>query len=149
VLAASLGIGIVEPVVADGQRDLGTTFHGRFDRVLVDAPCSGTGTLRRAPEIKWRFQTRDIAPCAVLQSKLLERAAAYVKKRGRLVYATCSLLTAENEAVVRAFLETHGAFSLIRPDDIPAGLLDQEGYFKTYPHRHGTDGFFGAVMVRR
>ena len=148
-LTASLGIGIVEPFVADSQGDLGSSFHGRFDRVLVDAPCSGTGTLRRAPEIKWRFQTRDIAPAAALQAKILERAASYVKKRGRLVYATCSLLTAENEAVVRAFLEIHKAFSLIRPDDIPADLLDQEGYFKTYPHRHGTDGFFGADMVRK
>ncbi|MDQ5984911.1 MAG: Ribosomal RNA small subunit methyltransferase B [Syntrophus sp. SKADARSKE-3] len=148
-LTANLGIRIVEPFAGDGQRELGTSFHGRFDRVLVDAPCSGTGTLRRAPEIKWRFQTRDIAPAAALQANILERAASYVKKRGWLVYATCSLLTAENEAVVRAFLETHKAFSLIRPEDIPSGLLDQEGYFKTYPHRHGTDGFFGAVMVRK
>jgi 16S rRNA (cytosine967-C5)-methyltransferase len=147
-LAARLGGTIVEPLVADALADLGAGFHSRFDKVLVDVPCSGVGTLRRAPEIKWRLTPRDIKGFAALQEQLIGRAAPYVKPGGRLVYSTCSILAEENEAVVTAFLAAHKDFSLRKPEDMPEALLDG-AFFRTYPHRHGMDGFFGAVMVRR
>jgi 16S rRNA (cytosine967-C5)-methyltransferase len=148
-LSARLGVTIVEPLVADALDDLGRGFHGRFDRVLVDVPCSGSGTLRRAPEIKWRLSPQDIKDFTVLQGRLITRAASYVKEGGSLIYSTCSVMAEENEGVVNAFLARHDEFVRMRPEGIAEALLDREGHFRSYPHRHGMDGFFGAVMVRR
>ncbi len=147
-LAIRLGSSIVEPLAADALEDLGAEFHGRFDKVLVDVPCTGTGTLRRAPEIKWRLKPQDIKGFSEMQKKLLDRAAVYVKKGGHLIYSTCSIMTEENEAVVTDFLALHQGFTPIRPKDISEDLIDGDGNFRTYSHRHGTDGFFGAVMVK-
>jgi 16S rRNA (cytosine967-C5)-methyltransferase len=147
-LTARLGSTIVEPLVADALADLGGGFHSRFDKVLVDVPCSGVGTLRRAPEIKWRLTPRNIKGFTGIQEQLISRAALYVKPGGCLVYSTCSILAEENEVVVNAFLSAHKDFSLKKPQDMPEVLLDG-AFFRTYPHRHDTDGFFGAVMVRR
>ena len=149
ILAQQLGSTIIKPIVADAREDLSGNIGRSFDRVLVDAPCSGVGTLRRAPEIKWRLTAKDIKVSAMLQAQLLDRAASYVKPGGRLVYSTCSILDEENESVVKSFLASQKDFSLQKPEGIDPSLLDQQMYFRSYPHRHGMDGFFCAVMVRR
>jgi 16S rRNA (cytosine967-C5)-methyltransferase len=124
---------------------------GKADRVLVDAPCSGTGTLRRNPDIKWR--ALDLAALAAEQKKILAAAATLVKPGGRLVYATCSLLKEENEDVVAGFLATHSEFERLPVTGILERrhiALAQEGIdLRLTPHRHGTDGFFAAVLERR
>ena len=119
-----------------------------FDRVLVDAPCTGTGTLRRHPEIKWRLQPADIQRLAELQIVLLARAASQVVAGGRLVYSTCSLEREENETVVERFLASRANFHLIKPA-APADCVTGEGFVRTFPHRHDTDGFFAAVLERK
>ena len=129
---------------------------GKFDRVLVDAPCSGLGTLRRNPDLKWRQRENDVAGLAVKQASILAAAAKLVRPGGRLVYATCSLLSEENEAVVEAFLAAHPEFSrlsaskILRSQSIPIRGDDEKGGdLRLWPHRHGTDGFFAAVMARQ
>lgn len=125
--------------------------RGKIDRVLVDAPCSGTGTLRRSPELKWR--PVDLPACVQTQERLLEAAASLLKPGGRLVYATCSVLAEENQAVVARFRAAHPQFALL-----PAGAAlarrrvplkaDADGSLRLLPHRHGTDGFYAAVLER-
>jgi 16S rRNA (cytosine967-C5)-methyltransferase len=121
-----------------------------MDRVLVDAPCSGTGTLRRNPDIKWR--ALDLAALVAEQGKILEAAASLVKPGGRLVDATCSLLREENEGVVENFQQQHPEFSTVPANDVLArrhvALTMPGEQLHLYPHRHGTDGFFAAVMDR-
>lgn len=117
------------------------------DVVLVDAPCSGTGTLRRAPEL--RLRSFDYSAFAALQAQILHEAAQCVRPGGRLIYATCSLLEVENEAVVRAFLQTHPPFvAAAGPADFPTGLLSAQGHLRLWPHQHGSDGFFAACLQR-
>jgi 16S rRNA (cytosine967-C5)-methyltransferase len=119
----------------------------RADRVLVDAPCSGSGTLRRAPEL--RLKPADLAELAVLQGAILTAAARCVRPGGRLVYATCSLFAAENEAVVERFLAAHPGFTpSVEPGAVPTELLDRRGHLRLWPQRHGTDGFFAAGLTR-
>ncbi|HQR40758.1 MAG TPA: RsmB/NOP family class I SAM-dependent RNA methyltransferase, partial [Blastocatellia bacterium] len=120
----------------------------RFDRVLVDAPCSGTGTLRRNPEIKWRLAAEDLPRFASLQTGLLASAAERVLPGGRLVYSTCSLEPEENEHVAAAFLAGSPEFRHVTAG-LPPGLCTPEGFVRTYPHRNGSDGFFAAVFERR
>jgi 16S rRNA (cytosine967-C5)-methyltransferase len=130
-------------------------FGAVFDRVLVDAPCSGLGTLRRDPEIRWRRSPADFPALAARQRRMLERAATVVKAGGRLVYATCSSEPDENEAVVGAFLRDHDGFEVEVPGDAnldaggAASLLTPEGYLRTRPDRHGLEGFFAAVLWHR
>jgi 16S rRNA (cytosine967-C5)-methyltransferase len=145
--AARLAARCVRPVAADATRDLPLAAGETFDRVLIDAPCSGTGTLRRHPEIKWRLKDYDVARFPGLQRELLERGAARLRPGGRLVYSTCSLEPEEDEAVVRGFLEAHPDFATERPD-APAPFLTGEGFLRTFPHRDGSDGFFAAVLAR-
>ncbi len=116
-----------------------------FDCVLVDAPCSGTGTIRRNPEIRWSLRPADFNELAVKQKKILSNAAELVKKGGRLIYSTCSLEEEENERVVENFLEDHPEFS-IAGIDTAGELVTGEGYLRTFPHRHNTDGFFAVVL---
>jgi 16S rRNA (cytosine967-C5)-methyltransferase len=119
---------------------------GAFARVLVDAPCTGTGTLRHNPEIRWRITQAGIAELASRQRRILAHASQAVAPGGRLVYSTCSVEPEENEEVVSAFLETHPAFELIQPD-VPEHLLTTEGTAaRTWPQRDGTDGFFVAAF---
>lgn len=118
-----------------------------FDRVLVDAPCSGTGTLSGNPEIKWRLTPDDMTRLAELQHSLLERGASAVASSGRLVYSTCSIEREENEEVVRDFLKGTTLFKVIEPN-APAGLITTDGFVRTFPHRDGTDGFFAAAFER-
>ena len=117
-----------------------------FDRVLVDAPCSGTGTLRRNPEIRWRISADDIDDLSSRQQRLLLNAARVVKPGGRLVYSTCSVEPDENEAVVQTFLENNINFSLLA---LPSGAaLTIPGTVRTWPQHHDTDGFFVAALQR-
>jgi 16S rRNA (cytosine967-C5)-methyltransferase len=116
------------------------------DRVIVDAPCSELGPLRRGPDARFRLQKADLAQLPALQLRILEEAARCVRPGGRLVYATCTLRRAENQEVAAAFERAHPAFRRVRPG---AGWLDEsfarDGFFVALPHRHGTDGFFAAV----
>ncbi|NPV05868.1 MAG: 16S rRNA (cytosine(967)-C(5))-methyltransferase RsmB [Syntrophaceae bacterium] len=144
------GISIVRTALADATDPAGTAALGSFDRVLVDAPCSGLGTLRRNPEIRWHLTEQRLAGFASLQGRILANAAACVRPGGVLLYSTCSVMAEENDGVVTAFLQTHRDFSPVRPAaDFPAGAVDETGAFRTFPHRQGTDGFFGALLIRR
>ena len=148
--AKRLGISIIEPLVRDLREDLGETFRGVFDGILLDVPCSGLGTLRRNPEIKWRIMAEDLHRHAGLQKRLLAGAAGCLKQGGRLVYSTCSMMPGENEAVVADFLSRRKDFRCIHPPSlIPPSMVTSEGFFKTRPDRHGTDGFFGAVLMKK
>jgi 16S rRNA (cytosine967-C5)-methyltransferase len=124
-----------------------------FDTVLVDAPCSGLGTLRREPDIRWRRTPADLPTLAQAQRDLLTRASAVVRPGGWLVYSTCSGEPEENEDVVRGFLEAHPAFATVPLTDIPdlppaiSVLSTHEGYLRTTPI-HGLEAFFGAVLQR-
>ena len=124
----------------------------KADRVLVDSPCSGLGTLRRNPDLKWR-QTEDaIAEMSAKQRGILESAARLVKPGGRLVYATCSLLEDENEKVVADFLAKDPRYQLVPMHQVLAEAkvgLEMGDYLKLLPHKHQTDGFFAAVLERR
>ena len=118
-----------------------------FDRVLIDAPCSGTGTLRRNPEIRWRISTGDIEDLAARQTKLLINAARTVKTGGRLVYSTCSVEVEENERVRHTFLDNSKNFRPIEID-IDSALRTEQGVGRTWPQRQGADGFFISAFER-
>lgn len=141
-----LGVRAVEAVAADATLGIPVVDSARpFDRALVDAPCTGTGTLRQNPEIKWRLSPQDISRLSDLQFELLVTAADSIRGGGRLVYSTCSLEPEENEGVIGRFLARDGRFRVARPD-AAASLITDEGFVRTFPHRHGMDGFFAAVL---
>jgi 16S rRNA (cytosine967-C5)-methyltransferase len=124
---------------------------GKIDRVLVDAPCSGSGTLRRNPDLKWRQSPESVEALKVKQAAILHAAAGLLKPGGRLVYATCSLLTEENQDIVAAFLAAHPGFKPLNCAEILQHQrigLDTGPMLQLWPHRHGTDGFFAAALVR-
>ncbi|MDD5179800.1 MAG: RsmB/NOP family class I SAM-dependent RNA methyltransferase [Gallionellaceae bacterium] len=124
---------------------------GKIDRVLVDAPCSGLGTLRRNPDIKFRQSPQSVVELTQKQAAILSAASKLLKPGGRLVYATCSLLHEENRAIVDAFLASHPGFTLRSAGDIFAQQLiplETGECLQLLPHLHGTDGFFAAVMER-
>jgi 16S rRNA (cytosine967-C5)-methyltransferase len=142
----------VYPVRIEDERDRHVKrLAGKIDRVLVDAPCTGFGTLRRNPDLKWRQPQTAVGELAAKQTRLLAAAATLVKPGGRLVYATCSVLPDENEAIVEGFLAAHHEFA---PGNAAAELaragiaLDTGRMLRLYPHRHGCDGFFAAVLER-
>lgn len=149
---ARSGLSNVHPQLIMSERDAKLKrLSQKFDRVLVDAPCSGLGTLRRNPDLKWRLSEQDILELCAKQAAILASAAHLVKPGGRLVYATCSLLAEENQVIVERFLAQHPEFSLACAADILAQHkinLDTGRYLELLPHRHGTDGFFAAVMAR-
>jgi 16S rRNA (cytosine967-C5)-methyltransferase len=138
-------------VQLDATRSL--PFQNSFDRILLDAPCSGTGTLARNPEIKWRLAERDITRHAEAQKAMLRNALPLLAPEGRLVYATCSLEPEENEQVVDSVLSEHPEFRRVLDlsQEFPrlAPLIDAQGNFRTRPDLHGTDGFFAAVLARQ
>jgi 16S rRNA (cytosine967-C5)-methyltransferase len=149
---ARSGLSNVHPVRIEHERDTKIKrLAGKVDRVLVDAPCSGLGTLRRNPDLKWRQDADAVAELAVKQANILEAAARLVRPGGRVVYATCSLLTAENEAIVDAFLAKHPDFALTPASRVLAkqGIVVDGDTLRLLPHRHGTDGFFAAVLDKR
>ena len=125
--------------------------HGKFDRVLADVPCSGTGTFRRNPDLKWKNSIQDLDELNIKQLAILEEAKKLVKKEGRLIYSTCSLLKRENESVVESFLDSNKNFRAVSVDEIliKNQLPLSTGIFlKLTPHRQKTDGFFAAVFER-
>ncbi|HXE80647.1 MAG TPA: 16S rRNA (cytosine(967)-C(5))-methyltransferase RsmB [Vicinamibacterales bacterium] len=151
---AQLRVRDVSIVQMDAQQAL--PFTACFDVVLLDAPCSGLGTLRRDPEIRWRRQPEQLPVFASAQLRMLEHAAAAVKPGGRLVYATCSSEPEENEEVMEAFLRTHSAFRPLDPAAVrallpgrAASLVNEHGHLRTWPFEHGLEAFFGAVLVRQ
>ncbi|KQC07779.1 MAG: hypothetical protein APR62_06000 [Smithella sp. SDB] len=144
---ARLGINIIEAQTGDLEACLNESLKEKFDYVLVDAPCSGTGTLRRNPEIKWRITEKDLQNFITIQKKILKNASLAVKKGGHLIYCTCSMLLEENENIIDDFLKENPDFSLHHPSEsINRQLIDSRGFFHTYPHRHKMDGFFGAIL---
>ncbi len=148
---ARSGLSNVHPGRIEHERDLKVKrLAGKADRVLVDAPCSGLGTLRRNPDLKWRQTEASVGELTTMQANILAAAATLVKPGGRLVYATCSLLTAENKAVVEAFLAAHPQFALRPASDILArhGVTLSGDMLQLLPHHHNTDGFFAAVLER-
>ena len=123
--------------------------RGKIDRVLVDAPCSGLGTLRRNPDLKWRQSPQSVAQMTAKQGAILAAAARLVKPRGRLVYATCSLLEEENDSIVDAFLGAHPQFHAISSSEVlrAQGIsLDSGERLRVFPHTHAMDGFFAAAL---
>jgi len=132
---------------------------GKIDRVLVDSPCSGLGTLRRNPDLKWRQTPKALDELTVKQMAILQSAARLLKSGGRLVYATCSLLVQENEAIAQAFTQANPEFEVLGAGaelerlKVPnAACLcsgEQEEFLRLWPHRHGTDGFFAAAWVKK
>jgi 16S rRNA (cytosine967-C5)-methyltransferase len=146
--AARQGLENVQTIAYDAEDAPLPFAAGAFRRVLVDAPCTGTGTLRHNPEIRWRITAADIAELAARQRLILSNAARVVGVGGRLVYSTCSVEPEENEGVVASFLEAHPAFESIRPD-VPERLVTNEGAARTWPQRDDTDGFFVAAFERR
>ena len=145
--AARQGVESIAVVAFDAEGEALPFAEGTFDRVLVDAPCTGTGTLRHNPEIRWRLAPADITELAARQARILANAAPTVRRGGRLVYSTCSVEPEENEAVVAAFLEAHKEFRQTRAD-APDGLLTAAGAARTWPQRDDTDGFYVAVLGR-
>ncbi len=153
---ARSGLSNVHPVaIAHERDDRIKRLAGKIDRVLVDAPCSGLGTLRRNPDLKWRQSPKAIEEMAAKQLAILQSAARLLKPGGRLVYATCSVLEAENEAVAQAFAQAQPGFRALPA----AGLLQSLGVeqaaqlcsgdaLRLWPHRHGTDGFFAMAWER-
>ncbi len=124
--------------------------------MLVDAPCTGTGTWRRNPDGRWTLKPQDLAELVPKQATILDAASKLVKPGGGLVYATCSVLPAENERQMEAFLERHPEFELVPIDRLwpeavgtePPSQMPESPYLRLSPLKHGTDGFFAAMMVR-
>jgi 16S rRNA (cytosine967-C5)-methyltransferase len=149
---ARSGLSNVHPVLIAHENDAKVKrLAGKIDRVLVDAPCSGFGTLRRNPDIKWRQQPKDLAELCARQFSILSSAARLVKPGGRLVYATCSLLAEENQAIITQFLSQHPQYKLVPAREVLAEQkidLDTGDTLQLLPHRHATDGFFAAVLER-
>lgn len=148
---SAAGADEVRLVQADLLRPL--PFSRPFDLVLVDAPCSGLGTLRRDPDIRWRRRESDLPTLAAAELVMLQHAADAVAPGGRLVYATCSSEPEENEGVVDAFLATTPGFAPLDAREaaarLPHDLVDARGHLRTEPHVHGLEAFFGAVLERR
>lgn len=151
----------VYPAAISNERDERVKrLAGKIDRVIVDAPCSGLGTLRRNPDLKWRQSAEGVREMTVKQAAILASAARLLKPGGRLVYATCSVLPQENEEIAAAFGAAHNDFEPLAVGEVLAQLKvanaaslcsggDQgKQYLRLWPHRHGTDGFFAACWVK-
>jgi 16S rRNA (cytosine967-C5)-methyltransferase len=159
---ARSGLSNVHPAVIAHERDERIKrLAGKLDRVLVDAPCSGLGTLRRNPDLKWRQSAQAVAEMSAKQAAILDSAARLLKPGGRLVYATCSVLNQENESVAQAFTAAHADFEPLAAGDL-LQQLKVEGaeklcrggengqlYLRLWPHLHQTDGFFAAIWQKK
>jgi len=153
---ARSGLSNVHPAQLTNERDDRIKrLAGKIDRVLVDAPCSGLGTLRRNPDLKWRLSAKAIDELTELQGRILESASRLLKSGGRLVYATCSPLRREDEAIAEAFSAAHPEFRLLDAGELlsAAGVaradeLNAGGYMRSWPHAHAMDGFFAAAWQK-
>jgi len=159
---ARSGLSNVHPAAIAHERDERVKrLAGKIDRVLVDAPCSGLGTLRRNPDLKWRQSPESVQELTAKQAAILASAARLAKPGGRLIYATCSLLAEENEAIADAFSAAQPDFTPLPAGELLAQLKvpqaaslasggdDGQRHLRLWPHRHQTDGFFAAVWQRR
>jgi len=159
---ARSGLSNVHPAAIAHERDERVKrLSGKIDRVLVDAPCTGMGTLRRNPDLKWRQNLQSVEEMAVKQTAILQSASRLVKSGGRLVYATCSVLPQENESIASAFSLANPDFEPLDVGEVLSGLKVAEAaslchggdnnqlYLRLWPHRHHTDGFFAAVWVKK
>jgi len=148
-----LGLTGIRTVARDATRSLAKLApEGGFDRILVDAPCSGLGTLRRNPDARWRVRPGDPARLTEIQRALVGNAAKVLRPGGVLVYSTCTVLAEENEEVARHFVRGSPDYALIPkqavPDEVKT-VTDTDGFLRTFPHIHDTDGFFAARFERR
>jgi 16S rRNA (cytosine967-C5)-methyltransferase len=159
---ARSGLSNVHPAAIAHERDERVKrLSGKIDRVLVDAPCTGMGTLRRNPDLKWRQNLQSVEEMAVKQAAILQSASRLVKSGGRLVYATCSVLPQENESIASAFSLANPDFEPLDVGEVLSGLKVADAaslchggdnnllYLRLWPHRHHTDGFFAAVWVKK
>ena len=159
---ARSGLSNIHPAAIAHERDERIKrLAGKIDRVLVDAPCSGLGTLRRNPDLKWRQSAKAVQELVVKQAAILDSAARLLKPGGRLVYATCSILPQENEAIAEAFTAAHPDFVPLDAGEVLSQLKVEQAaslcsggetgtaYLRMWPHRHQTDGFFAAVWTRK
>jgi 16S rRNA (cytosine967-C5)-methyltransferase len=148
-----LGIGIVDTCPVDLLQSENIPITEKFDRILLDAPCTGMGVLQRNPDGKWRNDAATIQTNQRRQTALLENVAAHLKPGGLLVFAVCSFEPEENEGVIRGFLQKHPDFVIDHPRLEKVGdhgkLLSSEGFLKTFPHHHQMDGFFAAALKKR
>lgn len=151
--ARRLGVDIIAPIVADASRALSSMFRCSFERIMVDAPCSGLGVLSRHPDGKWRRSEDDIKRLARIQKAILKEAASVLGKEGRLLYTTCTISKEENEDVVADLLDSNEEIIL---EDLRGhvpewgkDLIDDHGFYKSLPPIHRMDGFFGALFVKR
>jgi 16S rRNA (cytosine967-C5)-methyltransferase len=151
--ARRLGTKGVLPVAADAAEGLSGLIRRRFDRILVDAPCSGLGVISRHPDIKMTKGPEDIERLALLQKAILNQAVRLLEPGGRLLYATCTLSREENEGVVEGFLRENQGLALESFKEAAPpwarDLADENGFFRTFPHIHGMEGFFGALFQKR
>jgi 16S rRNA (cytosine967-C5)-methyltransferase len=147
-----LGIRAIEPVVGDASRNLAEMFRVDFDRIMVDGPCSALGIISRHPDVKWNRDESDIPRLSSLQRKIVSGSVPLLKEGGRMLYVTCTLSRAENEAVAEGLLRDHREMELIDlRSDAPewcSELIDDSGFLKSFPHVHGTEGFFGALFEK-
>jgi 16S rRNA (cytosine967-C5)-methyltransferase len=149
--AARLGLTIITTLPLNATRPLHPLGEGKFDRILVDAPCSGLGVLRRNPEGKWWKTFQNVAELAAIQKAILGNVADRLAEGGTLLYATCSTTREENEAVVDDFLSRRSDFVLEDLRELFPNykeLFTEQGCFRSWPHRHGMDGFFAARLRR-
>jgi 16S rRNA (cytosine967-C5)-methyltransferase len=159
---ARSGLSNVHPTaIAHERDDRVKRLSGKMDRVLVDAPCTGLGTLRRNPDLKWRQNLQAVEEMAVKQTAILQSASRMVKSGGRLVYATCSVLPQENEEIAQAFAAANPDFTPLSAGEVLTGLKvenapslcsggeDGQLYLRLWPQRHATDGFFAAVWEKK
>ena len=159
---ARSGLSNIHPAAIAHERDERIKrLAGKIDRVLVDSPCSGLDTLRRNPDLKWRQSAKAVQELVVKQAAILDSAARLLKPGGRLVYATCSILPQENEAIAEAFTAAHpdfvpldagdvlGQLKVEQADSLCSGGETGTAYLRMWPHRHQTDGFFAAVWTRK
>lgn len=145
--AKKLGVSIINSICCDVTKHVPINQNILFDRVLVDAPCSGTGTLRHNPEIKWRLFPEKLEELSKLQLEIISNCANLVKSKGRLIYSTCSLEYEENEQVIEKFLSKNKNFRLVKAE-VPELLITKEGFIRTFPYRDNTEGFFAALMEK-
>ncbi len=148
-----LGVKIVSSIRHDLIQNPIPEHLGLFDRILLDAPCSGLGVMRRNPDTKWAASKKDLDRFQARQISLLHNLAHRVKQNGRLVYAVCSMEPEENEAVVERFLQTSSCFIIdktpINPAAGVAALINPEGWFRSFPHQHDMDGFFAVCFIKK
>jgi 16S rRNA (cytosine967-C5)-methyltransferase len=148
-----LGIENVSPIAANAAEGLSGLFRSEFDKILVDAPCSGLGVISRHPDVKWNRKAEDLPRLASMQRAILAGSIPLLRRGGRMLYVTCTLTREENEEVVASLLADHPEVDLedlkLRAPEWAGDLIDGQGFYRTFPHVHPMDGFFGAMFVKK